>query len=664
MERGRGSQPQRADERRRRGGGGEPSSPSSSSSPQTPPTTAETPALFFFENRSSDGAAVVVDDFDDGHCPENLLIGRVAAAGGGGDDDAEETKNGRRCRLAYYPEYFDGRTPQVRVFRDSGGGGTRRMRREEEEEAVADRDGQPPASSPSPPEPWLRPELCDALYEWTAFRRLGGNNGKEEEGTTATKEEYPSERQRPGPPPPPWGTYVTLESIVRNIERRGRQCRREPQDCTPSSATTATTYSETAKSSSSTTTTTEDVLALEVATSFLWNAICAEPTEVFFGDGGGSSDCRNNNDSSETSPPLPTPLWTWDDMKLSNDDKDTSKNKKKKKNRVHGVAVWGLPAYAGAEVPYHIDYAEQVRYETNVVVPPVLAGTLQCTPGRVRGGEYCVCFGDDDVGSGDGDGENDGAGLCAGLKHYLRHGYKGCRRPPPSTNDGDKDPAPFRKIPYRYNQMVIQSGYLPHWSTKVEGLEDGQARVIVGLNVFLDDVGPYVQQFPEHSEAFRQRVALLRQTNRQQRRELVPSPTRTLDLNSVRSNPKLARLLVLAKRDKAKRDFALARERLDRAIEEQLGADAGASVSVEMLMRRFGNGTTNGAVGKEDGHRQPWPDEKDVQVHIHRSWKEGRWQMYRNGNDDVPVASDNNNSECSLVRPEWIVRKTAELNSE
>ena len=47
----------------------------------------------------------------------------------------------------------------------------------------------------------------------------------------------------------------------------------------------------------------------------------------------------------------------------------------------HGVAVWALASSnIGSQVPYHLDYAEQIRYDYNVIVPPLLAGTLHCTP--------------------------------------------------------------------------------------------------------------------------------------------------------------------------------------------------------------------------------------------------------------------------------------------
>ena len=45
----------------------------------------------------------------------------------------------------------------------------------------------------------------------------------------------------------------------------------------------------------------------------------------------------------------------------------------------HGVAVWALSSQPGHSVQYHIDYAELLRYEYNITVPPLWAGTIQCS---------------------------------------------------------------------------------------------------------------------------------------------------------------------------------------------------------------------------------------------------------------------------------------------
>ena len=82
--------------------------------------------------------------------------------------------------------------------------------------------------------------------------------------------------------------------------------------------------------------------------------------------------------------------------------------------RAHGVAVWALCAPAGAAVPYHVDYAEQVRYATNIVAMPLVGGILHCTPsGSLEGGDYYVYLHDSPAQS---------------LQHYQDHGYKSQRQ--------------------------------------------------------------------------------------------------------------------------------------------------------------------------------------------------------------------------------------------
>ncbi|KAF1779706.1 hypothetical protein GQ600_25869 [Phytophthora cactorum] len=48
--------------------------------------------------------------------------------------------------------------------------------------------------------------------------------------------------------------------------------------------------------------------------------------------------------------------------------------------RTHGVAVWVIASDCDDETEYHLDYAEQVRYETNVIFPPIYGATLHVSP--------------------------------------------------------------------------------------------------------------------------------------------------------------------------------------------------------------------------------------------------------------------------------------------
>jgi hypothetical protein len=243
---------------------------------------------------------------------------------------------------------------------------------------------------------------------------------------------------------------------------------------------------------------------------------------------------------------------------------------------IHGVAVWGLASCETNKVRYHVDYAELIRYEHNVLVPPILAGTLHCTFGTVGGGAFGVNLG--------------------GWKHYETHGYKGKLSgddmagysTPPETGIHIDPGTRWMTIPYRYNRLICHSGILPHLSTPVLSLPLGAKRVIVGFNFFCSDVGPLVQQAPEHSPAFRRRV----QQNTK------------LSLDTLANNPALRKCLVLAKREKVKQTLKEDQARLTCSIQRQLPC------TVQQLMTTC-------------SFPETWPRDVDVHVHVHHLLKSG-----------------------------------------
>ena len=314
---------------------------------------------------------------------------------------------------------------------------------------------------------------------------------------------------------------------------------------------------------------------------------------------------QNSDDNDNQNP---TPLWTQDDQST----------------KAHGVAVWALASTEKSQVPYHLDYGEQIRYESNVIVPPLLAGTLQCTPTNMTGGDFCVCL--------------------DGLDHYERHGYKGLKSKQQQQQeqqqrqqqqqemngttsenqyidqqdfDYKKDvSAEWIQIPYKFNQMIFHSGHLPHLSSPVismapleEHCTEGKPlkRVILGFNVFGFDYGPLVQQAPEHSDIFRRKVTLQRVINSRSQEERV-------SLDAIHANKGLSKLLVLAKREKVKRELVEAQRQLDRALvayllehQQEKNGQVVVGVSVEKLMS---------ALARKDG--ETWPSPIDVQVHINQ----------------------------------------------
>ncbi len=74
-----------------------------------------------------------------------------------------------------------------------------------------------------------------------------------------------------------------------------------------------------------------------------------------------------------------------------------------------GTAVWCLCSDETDSVQYHIDYAELYRYETNIIYPPLYAGTCQVSP----------ISGSEDMEGGDFQAN------VTGVEHYRRFGYKG-----------------------------------------------------------------------------------------------------------------------------------------------------------------------------------------------------------------------------------------------
>jgi hypothetical protein len=307
----------------------------------------------------------------------------------------------------------------------------------------------------------------------------------------------------------------------------------------------------------------------------------------------------------------------------------------------HVVAIWALASEPGSQVPYHLDYADQVCYESNVIVPPILSGTLQCTPAVVKGGTYCV--------------------HTDGLRHYEKHGYKGNKSQYPdalfeerklnNSNGG------WIEIPFRTNRMILQLGHLPHLSTTVESVEPATAkRVIVGFNVFRHHVGPFVQRAPEHLETFRRKVALQRLLLRLKTNNNINNNKDACTVQAVRSNSWLAKLLVRDKRQRVKEEFLQAQADLDKRIDDALFLRRNqqtAATTNFMTMTTTITMTTAitvqalmDAFGRSDGL---WPNAQDVLVHIQRRCRQGRWRIVVVSNDDDDQETDPVIGECCHI---------------
>ena len=191
--------------------------------------------------------------------------------------------------------------------------------------------------------------------------------------------------------------------------------------------------------------------------------------------------------------------------------------------RVHGTVVWCLCSTKHSSVEYHIDYAELYRYETNVIHPPLYAGTAHVSPlntstvyddftgqekGAMKGGSFCV--------------------NTDGLNHYQKFGYKGKlakstiideKENSEGSNktaiknvsdvlfcDLQQNPS-WQEIRYRRNRGILHDSDFPHLSTPVTALSPGIKRCILGFNCFSKEVGECCAA-PEHSRAFNRTIRL------------------------------------------------------------------------------------------------------------------------------------------------------------
>jgi hypothetical protein len=267
-----------------------------------------------------------------------------------------------------------------------------------------------------------------------------------------------------------------------------------------------------------------------------------------------------------------------------------------------------------------MDYAEQLRYERNWIVPPVWGGILQCTPSVMEGGDYYVYL----PTPGDGDGYE------ASVDHYATHGYKAKREQPSLL---DEPNATRITIPYRCNRLIAQAGYLPHGSTQLTSLAPVAARIVVGLNIFLNDAGPFVQARPEHSPAFDAWVAALRQSRAQQGRRV--------DLHKLlKANPKVARRLLQAQR---KKEFVQALEVLKQSVLEAVRIAEPDGVTVQDLQD---------ALARTDGR---YPSADDIAVYL--SHHTGSGLLYR------AVLNDSDGTAMATVASERLLSSRDRIRS-
>lgn len=230
----------------------------------------------------------------------------------------------------------------------------------------------------------------------------------------------------------------------------------------------------------------------------------------------------------------------------------------------HGVAVWVIASDCDDETEYHLDYAEMVRYETNVIVPPLYGATLHVSPLRNRIDEADTRGADNEDEDFVSDFEGGGFHVNVnGLEHYRQYGYKTRLAHKLSTDalEGVSATEPgWQHVPYLYRRGILCDGEFPHFSGRVRSLPAAATtpdrlpikRVVVGFNLFPPEIGAFVEKFPEHSNAFNKYIKVS-QAAVKQAGGVGGQQQQPWSLASLRANPKQAAFLkFLAKKIKEK----------------------------------------------------------------------------------------------------------------
>ncbi|KAG6954384.1 hypothetical protein JG688_00012376 [Phytophthora aleatoria] len=227
--------------------------------------------------------------------------------------------------------------------------------------------------------------------------------------------------------------------------------------------------------------------------------------------------------------------------------------------RTHGVAVWVIASDCDDETEYHLDYAEQVRYETNVIFPPIYGATLHVSPLHNEVNDKGAATNQVRETS-----SFEGGGFhvnLTGLPHYDKYGYKTRKQSHRLTTDEletlSRSEPGWKHVAYKYRRGILCDGEFPHFSGRVLSLPSSLAdtksnlpvkRVVVGFNLFPSEIGACVAKFPEHSGAFNRYVKLSQAAVKQTKLLSTTSNKGGWTLESVCANPKQAAFLKLLAR--------------------------------------------------------------------------------------------------------------------
>jgi hypothetical protein len=226
-----------------------------------------------------------------------------------------------------------------------------------------------------------------------------------------------------------------------------------------------------------------------------------------------------------------------------------------------------------------------------------------------------------------------------GLPHYATTGYK-CKKM--ERNRGSTgvliDPTPdsdgkngWAEIPFKYGRGIFHTGELPHQSGKVEYSEAksgadldqwGKTRVMVGINAFGWDIGPEVETAPEHSPAFNRQVKLVQAMAARESKGAKEGGGGGAEggggggmgMEAIMGDKAMRKMLVLAKREKVKKEMAEERRKMEESVAQLLDGAGEEGVECGGLARAVVD-----ALALAGG-----PSFDTVHVQVNLMWRQGK----------------------------------------
>jgi hypothetical protein len=114
-----------------------------------------------------------------------------------------------------------------------------------------------------------------------------------------------------------------------------------------------------------------------------------------------------------------------------------------------------------------------------------------------------------------------------------------------------------------------------------------------------------------------------------------PPTSSSLSIQTIQSNPFLAKLLVRAKRQKQQEDFAKQQASLDERIDAFLAEQSDQTSTVQNVIDHVIKDRGSNRPEPSDLKGLAWPtNAMDVHVHIHQRCRKGRWRIHQSHSDE------------------------------